>query len=345
MKLILSFDHELPLGGVYQSYEHAMFAPTQRILEAADKENVKVCLFTDILSYIFFKRHNITSFTEPYIKQLQAAVAGGHDVQLHLHPHWVNTRFENGTFIPSASFTLSDFADATPPDNLEGIIDQGFRELTTICKAVKSDYQCIAFRAGGFNLYPETSRILTALYKHGIRIDSSIPKGLYYRSAVSLINYNNLPEVCNWFIPLGGPISATGDEGLYEVPIATIPAGLWTNLKHLYFKRKNKQYAFASGKTIHSGKVNKWDKLRFVFSVRTLGFDTYSLSVKDLMQILKYNINLYEADKEIVLGTVSHPKNMGPYAIDLMTGFIRASRKKYTGLEFVTHGEVLPLTR
>jgi hypothetical protein len=343
VKLLLSFDHELPLGSVYKSYAHALFTPTQRILEAANKEDVKVCLFTDILSYIFFKKHNITEFTEPYVKQLQEAVRNGHDVQLHLHPHWLNSKYEHGRFIPSSNFALADFAKKNFPENIEGIIEQGIAELNTICRAVQFDYQCIAFRAGGFNLYPETSRILNALYENGIRIDSSIPKGLYFRSALSLINYKDMPSQCNWYIPLQGPLSAMTNTGLFEIPIATTPAGLWTNLKHLYFKRKNNRHAYNSGNTIHSDNVSKLDKLRFVFSVRMLGFDTYSLDVDDLVKMLKYNINKYQKEKIIILSTISHPKNMGPHAVDIMTGFIRTARKQYPDLLFVIHGEVLPL--
>lgn len=340
IKVILSFDHELPLGGVYKSYEHALFEPTQRILEAAHKENVKVCLFTDILSYLFFKKNNVPEFTGPYVRQLQAAIADGYDVQLHLHPHWMNSTFENGRFIPSSSFALADFADHPYPANLEGIIELGIQELTSICKTVNPDYQCVAFRAGGFNLYPETARIMTALHRNGIRIDSSIPKGLYYKSAFSLINYKDMPGVCNWHISLNGPVSRVSEDGLFEVPIATVPAGLWTNLKHLYYKRKNKHHAYNSGKTLHSGNVSKLDKLRFVFSVRMLGFDTYSLDAEDLVKMLNYNIRKYRADGDIILSAISHPKNMGPHAVEVMRNFIRTVRNNHSGLEFLTYPEV-----
>ncbi|MHC1706026.1 MAG: hypothetical protein AB9842_00755 [Bacteroidales bacterium] len=340
-RIILSFDHELPLGGVYKDYDHALFEPTRNILRAAEKENVKLCLFTDILSFLFFKKHGVIEFTEPYIRQLQEAVSNGHEVQLHLHPHWIHSKYENGAFYPSPLFSLADFAGEAYPGNIEGIIEQGIQELTAICQQVKPDYRCTAFRAGGFNLFPETSRILNSLYKNGILIDSSIPKGLYYKSAYSLINYRDMPPQCNWFIPLEGPLNRTSNKGMFEIPIATKPAGLLTNLRHLYFKRKHKNHAYLSGKTIHSGNVGKLDKLRFVFSVRMLGFDTYSMKVDDLMKILRYNLSLYKDNPDIILDTVSHPKNIGPYGVALMTGFVQAARKEIPGIEFVTHEQVI----
>ncbi|MCX6271835.1 MAG: hypothetical protein NTU44_11555 [Bacteroidetes bacterium] len=339
-QLVLAFDHELPLGGITGTYDQAIFEPTRQVIESANKLGVKVCLFTDILSLLFFRKHLVPEFTEPYTRQLQYALECGHEVQLHLHPHWIDTRLENGRFVPSGSFGLGDFAGKGYPGNIEGIVAQGVQELTAICRTVRPDYQCIAFRAGGFNLHPETSRILTALHSQGIRIDSSIPRDFYYRSAFSEINYKNTPEPCNWTIPLSGPVNGQAENGLLEVPIATKPAGLITNLKHLYNKKKYSQRAYVTGKTLHSGNVSKLDKLRFVFSVRMLGFDTWTMNVNDLIKILQYNLQKYRKDESIILSSVSHPKNMGRYSIGLMEAFILDTMRKHPDLQFTTFEEI-----
>jgi hypothetical protein len=49
VKLFLTFDHELPLGGLRTSYSKALFEPAQRVMDTADRLGVKVTLFTDIL--------------------------------------------------------------------------------------------------------------------------------------------------------------------------------------------------------------------------------------------------------------------------------------------------------
>ena len=110
--------------------------------------------------------------------QLQDAINRGHDVQLHLHPHWIDTTYSNGKFYPSQKYSLNDYRDNAYPNDISGIVEQGVNFLNNICKPVNEDYRCIAFRAGGYNLSPSTARILNALWENGIRIESSIAKGL-----------------------------------------------------------------------------------------------------------------------------------------------------------------------
>ncbi|NOX84607.1 MAG: hypothetical protein GXO86_01375, partial [Chlorobi bacterium] len=52
IKIFLTFDYELPLGGITRSYEHSLFAPTIKLLELAEELNVPLVFFTDILSFI-----------------------------------------------------------------------------------------------------------------------------------------------------------------------------------------------------------------------------------------------------------------------------------------------------
>jgi len=329
IKVLLAYDHEIPLGGVSKSYKEAIIDPTNELIKLADDIGVKVNLFTDILCADFFKRNGELSFYDQYKNQLQETLRLGHDVQLHIHPHWIDSVFKDQLYKPSNSFKLADFKDKAYPNNIEGIVENSIKQLNEICLSTKADYKCIAYRAGGFNMWPETNAILAALFNNGIRIDSSIPKGLFFKSNFSTVDFRNMPEQCNWFISPQGDLNKPSQNGIWEVPIATINAGLWTNIVHGYRKVKYKERAFSTGKTIHSGKTKIIDKLRFVLSVRMLGFDLHTLSSDDLMRILNKNIKEYSSEKEIVLSTVSHPKNMGAYSRMVMKEFVDKARRKY----------------
>src|ERR1700712_4517023 len=124
LKLLLTFDHELPLGGVRTSYKEAMFDPTYRLFELAGTLKVPVVLFTDVLCGIRYKEWDNSSFYTPYVKQLQNAILKHHDVQLHLHPHWLTTSFENNFFLPSRDFRLADFK-ANKTYSIDNIIKKG----------------------------------------------------------------------------------------------------------------------------------------------------------------------------------------------------------------------------
>ena len=78
MKLtfLLSFDHELSLGGT-DSYTYNLFEPTELLLDLADNLSVPVILFTDVLCGIRFKEWDQSGFYVPYVKQLSSKLAGG----------------------------------------------------------------------------------------------------------------------------------------------------------------------------------------------------------------------------------------------------------------------------
>ncbi len=151
LKLILSFDHELPLGGVRTSYKEAMFDPTDRLFDLAKEIDVPVVLFTDILCAYRFREWDHNNFFKPYTEQLKTACIGGHDVQLHLHPHWLTSKFENQTFIPSRDYKLADFIGHSiyPTDK---IVKTGCDLLNEILLTDHPEYKCLAFRAGGITL-------------------------------------------------------------------------------------------------------------------------------------------------------------------------------------------------
>jgi len=86
LKLLLTFDYELPLGGIVKSYRHSLFDPTDRLMELLEKLKVPAVFFADILSYVKFGEWDETGFAQAFKNQMQQAIYKGHDVQLHLHP-------------------------------------------------------------------------------------------------------------------------------------------------------------------------------------------------------------------------------------------------------------------
>jgi hypothetical protein len=343
MKLFLTFDHELPLGGLYTSYDKALFDPMYRILDIADKQGVKVTLFTDILCAERYKEWDFNGFYAPYEKQLQQAIANGHDVQLHIHPHWLTTKYDGANFHPSKDFSLSDFRNDTQFGGIPGIVKQSINSLRVIGLQSDKNYKCVAFRAGGYNLYPDTELILDALYDNGIRYDSSMAKGYYFKSGISEVDFRKLPDVLNWIINPKNYHSALSDKpGILEIPIATIPKTPF----EMPTRFKIKKYAYRAvenrGKMIHGDdKIDFISKLKMLFSARMLSFDNHTLSIDYLLRIVKYNMDKYRntAD-EIMFCVISHPKSMGEYSFELMDNFITSVQRSFPDTEFATYAQL-----
>lgn len=340
LKLLLTFDHELPLGGVRTSYKEAMFDPTDRLFELADKLEIPIVLFTDVLCGIRFKEWDYNSFYKPYVKQLQDAILKHHDVQLHLHPHWLTSSFENNAFIPSKDYRLADFkADKTYP--IDNIIKTGIDFLKEECRKVNQNYECIAFRAGGFNIEDATQAIITSLYKNGIRFDSSIVKGYYFRSGLSEVNCLNMPTAPNWFIGIEGNLRKEANEGIFEVPIASIPKTPFEMPTRFKLKKLSSQAPNDHGFQIHEGNpTDLKSRFKMLFAARMLSFDNYTLSIDYLMKILDHNVRKYRNNDTATLSVIGHPKSMGDYSFSLMESFVKKVRQKYPETEFTTFSKL-----
>jgi len=344
LKIFLTFDHELPLGGITTNYYEALFEPTHKLFKLADSLSVPITLFTDVLCGLKFKEWDYNGFYIPYIDQLKSAVRGGHDVQLHLHPHWFTSRFENNKFYPSGDFSLSDFADGKQGLSIEDIVKTGIDFLNNHLKVEFPEYKCVAFRAGGYNLGQGaiTGKILNALANQGIKFDSSISKGYYFKSAISEVNFSKMPVEPNWFLDHEGYLNRIADEGVFEIPIASIPKSPFETPTMFKIKKYANRAPKNRGFQIHEGKPAGYaHKFRQLFSSRMLGFDNYTLSHDYLMKILDYNIKKYKKYNEVLLSVSGHPKSMGPYSFEMMSVFVDRVRQKYPFAEFAKFTDLI----
>ena len=343
IRLILSFDHELSLGGT-ESFAYNLFEPTNELFRVADELSLPTALFTDVLCAMRYEEWDRSGFFEPYRRQIGEALRRGHDVQLHIHPHWVDSTYEHGTYRPSRHFALSDFENAAPPDDIAGIIDRSHDFLTTLCREADPAYRCVAYRAGGHNLAPATAAILSALYEKGVRIDSSIVKGFRFHSGISAVDMTNMPAAPNWTIPVGGPLNANGDHGLYEIPVAAKPRTPLNNLPFLVNRVRHRARAHdPRGPSIHAAHTPLIQKLGRMFprSAWALSFDDAAHSTDDVLDIFRAHVRAHGDAEQIVCAAVSHPKSMGAYAFSLMRHFVEGARREFgDALEFTTYRDV-----
>jgi hypothetical protein len=333
INLLFTFDYELPLGGC-SSYSKGLFEPADALLELASVKKIKIVLFADICSSIFFKERDFYGYYKPFRDQLEKAISSNHEVQLHLHPHWLNSTFENGRYYPSSSKILSNFRNEEYPLNIEGIIEAGAKSLNEICSSGKP-YKCIAYRGGGYNLRPDTDIIFKSLYNNGIKFDSSIIKGYYFKSDIQEADFRRMPEKANWIIPLEGPLNAFANTGIMEIPIASMPVNLYFRLLRIYNKTKNrnlyKQLKYDNTGIGHTGRKSDLAVRinNFIYSPLVLSFDHLHQDMYFLDAIIKHQFKIYRKEEEIALCVNSHPKTMGSFHLKQMEKFIDMIQSKY----------------
>lgn len=342
INILLTFDYELPLGGITQSYSHSLFEPADQLLVFAAEQKVPVVLFADILSYQRFSQSDDKTYTSGFRLQLQDAVSQGHDIQLHLHPHWLKTSVAASNFKPSPMFKLSDFCNNVYPDNIDGIVETGVRELTKICREAAPHYRCLAYRGGGYNLEPCSEKIIAALLNNGLIYDSTIVPGYFFLSAENRVDYRKVPKAPNWYLRRDGNMHNRGSDGLWEVPIASIPKSPFEMPTALKMKKYASRAPEERGPMMHTtASPGLADKLKMLMSYRMLTIDNYTYSPDYLHRIFDQYIKKFKRYDEISLSLIGHPKSMSNYSFDLLAGFIAHVRKKYgSSARFTTFSEL-----
>lgn len=190
MNIFLTYDYELFFGKSAGSVDKCMIEPTNELLKIAKEFNVKMTFFVDI-GYLIKLKEFLPSNPELLLddskvrKQLAQILEEGHDIQLHIHPHWEKSYFENGkwVFVTENAYKLADFDQ------------EEIKRIVVSYKAFLDEivgYKTTAFRAGGWCIQP-FHKLKAVFEEVGIKYDSSVFPGGSFSSSDYSFDFTNAP--------------------------------------------------------------------------------------------------------------------------------------------------------
>ena len=101
VNFLITGDYEI-FGNGTGDFIKCVYNPTNKILDVCDRHNVIFTIFADMCEYWSFKRYaeqlkkDLGYYPHEYFEiQLQDAIKRGHDVQLHLHPQWLDAKYSD----------------------------------------------------------------------------------------------------------------------------------------------------------------------------------------------------------------------------------------------------------
>ena len=343
LHILLTFDYELFFGKNYKTCDEVLFKPSAKIAQILSNHHVSGTFFADTCSVFAQERNKDLDYVKKFKEQLMSLNKMGHDIQLHIHPHWQRTTIENGEWkFPADWYRIHDF-------NLLGgeaidIIRDGIAFLNETLHPVDEDYKCIAYRAGGYCIQPY-DELIKVLYSEGIRIDSSIC--MYKDNTVPsrYYDYKNMPNALNWWIqPCVDLQNCSTDKptgiALYEVPVGYYHQSLFDRIllrNKVYYK-----HGEPLGKampTLGSDNVNEqgfiaklltYNKQYQRLSLDSMSAELAYLAVKILYKM--YNAN----NNDVYVAFVSHPKVFTGEAFDNLDRFINLILQSKCNMDFVT---------
>src|SRR5229473_8441061 len=103
MDIFFTFDYELFFGAKSGSAEKCLIEPTNELIRIAGKSNAAFTFFIDAgyLKRLDEFRNKFNTLEKDYAavtKQLESLRRNGHDLQLHIHPHWEDSYYDGTTW-------------------------------------------------------------------------------------------------------------------------------------------------------------------------------------------------------------------------------------------------------
>lgn len=326
MNIYITLDYEIYFGENHGTVEKCILYPTSELIRIAEKHDVRFVFFVDcgfILKLDEFRQKfpQLEKDYEAVTEQIKYLSNTGHDVQLHIHPHWEDSYYNGERWIIDVRrYKLADFNET----EIEEIVARYKKVLTDLTKK-----NVFAYRAGGWCLQP-FSKLKDSFYKHGIRLDSSVFGNGFYESKEYAYDFRNAPDADIYRFE--EDVTAEDPKGYFtEVPISPIrnsPLFFW---KLFLLGRKNPYLhkPLGDGRAMAAPGYRK--KLLTEFTNNPVSVDGYNSNLlqRALRRLIKKN-----RTHMVVIG---HPKALSRYSIGKIEEFVRRNKKEH---RFTTFAEM-----
>ena len=318
MKIVLSFDYELFFGTDPGSVYKCMLEPTDRLLNLAERFQIPMVFFVDAGFLVRLDDYR-TTFPElekdaqAIHDQLKRMISLGCAVELHVHPHWEKSSYQNGKWKiqTDGCYKLADFSKEKAAS-----IVRRYSDTLTRWTGQKQK----AFRAGGWCVQPfeHIREILTDL---GIKVDSSVFPGGRFESPHYDFDFTAIAPFSSSYTFTSNVCMAEKNGVFTEVPISS-----WRFSPLFYWR------LYISGR-LNKSRHRMWGDGNFLAqpgrkkSVLT-NFTWNHVSCDGFYAgMLMKQADFYRSLDQVPFVVIGHPKGLSVYALEKLEEFIRLTYK------------------
>ena len=315
MNIYITLDYEIYFGEIPGTVDKCIIQPTQELIRISEKYNVRFSFFVDCgfilkLKEFKLKYPQLGKDYQAVVKQVRYLSETGHDVQLHIHPHWEDSFYNGERWVINVSrYKLADFNES----EIEDIVFRYKKILTDI-----TGKTIFAYRAGGWCLQP-FSKVKKAFRQNEIRLDSSVFRNGFYTSKEYDYDFRNAPDKDVYCFE-SDPVKEEQNGYFTELPISEIkntPLFFW----RLFLLGRLNPYMhkpLGDGRAMAAPGQRK--KLLTKFTNNTVSIDGYNakLLTKALKRLLK--------KKRVHMVVIGHPKALSRFSIQMLEEFVKENK-------------------
>lgn len=224
------------LGNVAQ----LQYLPSMFFMKLAKRLGIRLTFMVDVVQQLVYKDHIQSDYNLKLQKNLWDDTvllmkSYGFDVQLHLHPQWLNAKLKDDFFYLGNNWNFGRYSQA----DQETIIRDSINYLHELIRPVDPDYKVVAYKGGSWGLQP-SGDLLRNMEKYGIKLVTGVRKGMYLPG--NGVDYRNLEEPVMPYYPDYDDLCKISPEKkeIIIIPLQTVTPGI-KGLGYLavdLFKRK-----------------------------------------------------------------------------------------------------------
>ena len=332
MNIFVTLDYELFLGNNTGSVENCLIKPMNALCEVAERHDFKYIIFVDA-AYLLRMQQLKELFSEiekqfnKVCQHVQFLAKSGHDIQLHFHPQWFYSTWNE------------DLRKWEMDKDHYKLSDMPFKEALHALQDAKElldslvGYKVSAFRAGGF-CFESFPAFRGAFLDMGVIIDSSVLRKKFIETPVHSYDYRIVPS--QQIYRFNDSIKEMDPDGSFtELSITSFN---WAPFKYFMRIRPHRtnyspSVVFSDGVRVSDGKTSLIKTIKDAISRRY-----YHASIdgewSNLLE-LYYQEAIKENLDEIIL--IGHPKNASDVSIRNLDIFF----KDHPNVKVLTTSDIL----
>ena len=347
---LYTLDYEINGDGT-GSPDELMVEPTRDLMSLLEDHGARITIMAEVAEIMRFRSYLEETGNDRFgyrriADQLCTAVDRGHDVQLHIHPSFMEAEYRDGSWQQNwAEYSFGDLS----AERATHVVMQCKSFLEELLQPVKSNYKCEAFRAGNWAIMPSSNPI-TALVKNNIIVDSSVFKHGYRNDVVQFDYRCAESDLVPWQADAIDIRRAASEGSLWEYPIYAEALQPWrfvspARLYNAYRRWRDGHRFVGQGERVASESSDsvKRSKLQKITEAQAWRADFNQCSGSQLSAALdRAHVRYQHLDGDLPFVLIGHSKLHNRFGRGALRTFLRYVERNPSRYGFSTFAECLP---